>query len=826
MSKRRFKAKNFGQQQLSDAAASAAAAPAAAAAAAAAPAAGAGPGAAPAAAGGDADAEKLRSLQAQLEQEKALIELQKEKLRLAEREMEMQKKMLAMGLGGGAVGGLPPAQVQQQAQQQPQQQQQQQPQQPQQEFPGLGLPAPGTRLPPPRQQPISQPQPFAGHHLPAPQRQQQQQQHQHQQPMAQPEAQQMAAGGAWAKPKEWNPVSEEEDLGRRRGTRPSQYSYENQRRLQNPDEDPEVANFVTKSDKQGKMLNNRNLSKEERAALEEEMFGSGHVNAGIDFDQYDNIPVESSGKGIPPVITSFQDAGLSGSLLANIERAHYSHPTPIQRHTIPMAMNGRDIMACAQTGSGKTAAFLFPIITRLETEGKLKRTDVPPIRRRAAFPGALVLAPTRELASQIHDEASRFTYQSKLRCIVCYGGSDMRSLIMELERGADIIVATPGRLIDLMQRGKVFLQFTRFLVLDEADRMLDLGFEPDIRMIVDEFGLPSTEQGRQTAMFSATFPRSIQTLAQDFLGDYIFVTVGRVGSTTQLVTQKVMWVDRGDKADALINLLLQVDGLTLVFVDTKAEADRLHYTLMSRFNIPATSIHGDRSQREREYALAEFQSGRARVLVATDVASRGLDISDVAHVINYDAPKEIDSYVHRVGRTGRAGNKGLATTFLNESDSALAPELVETLEEAGQEVPSWLSSLAERFAARGGRGGGGGGGRGRRGGRRGGRGAAFGGSDFRQKPSDGGDSWGQRQGDGFGGGGGGSGGGGGGGGAGGGGSGGGGSGSSRGQGEDNGASKRGGRGPRGRKPRTRGGRGGGGGGGGGGGQRSAPTDAW
>ena len=374
-----------------------------------------------------------------------------------------------------------------------------------------------------------------------------------------------------------------------------------------------------------------------------------------------------------------------------------------------------------------------------------------------AYPDTLVLAPTRELASQIHDEASRFTFDSKpeVRCLVCYGGSDIRMQIMALQRGCDILVATPGRLCDLVSRGRIVsLSEVNYLVLDEADRMLDMGFEPQIREIVLDYGMPleASEENiadkrtrvRQTALFSATFPKQIQRLAADFMGDYIFVTVGRVGSTTTSIEQRFVWSEENQKRENLIRALGQVSGLTLVFVEKKRTADDLHYHLYHAEGISATSIHGDRSQREREEALFHFTQGNCPVLVATDVASRGLDIPNVTHVINYDMPSEIDSYVHRIGRTGRAGNKGVATSFMNESNMNLSTELVNILEETLTDIPSWLKSLAaakasglggrrggSRFGGRdarrsGGRNGGGGGGRGRSGGG-GGRGRGRGG---------------------------------------------------------------------------------------------------
>mmetsp|Transcript_36433 Transcript_36433/g.58563 ORF Transcript_36433/g.58563 Transcript_36433/m.58563 type:complete len:876 (+) Transcript_36433:113-2740(+) len=531
----------------------------------------------------------------------------------------------------------------------------------------------------------------------------------------------------WAKPKVWAPTQRDNGKG-------------SEDALEAGDPDSTAADFVTKSDKQGSMYRDVH-SKKGREALEKELFGSEkHMGAGLDFDKYDDIPVEASGHGIPEPITKFADAGLSKELMDNINRANYTRPTPIQKHAIPMALLGRDVMACAQTGSGKTAAFLFPIINTIlvqeKGEGRNGRSGGHRGgrggygggdrygRRRQCMPQALVLAPTRELASQIHDEAMRFTYESSLRCIVLYGGSDIRLQMDELSRGCSIIVATPGRLEDLIERRRVSLSKVRHLVLDEADRMLDMGFEPQIRKIVQGYDMPNTEYkhgGRQTAMFSATFPPDIQQLAGDFMADYIFVTVGRVGSTNMSITQQLLWVDDQNKNFKLIEQLSKVDGLTLIFVETKRTADALHHDLYRKEQILCTSIHGDRSQREREQALWEFTTGRVRVLVATEVAARGLDIPDVMHVINYDMPSDIDSYVHRIGRTGRAGNKGLATSFINERNAPIAKDLVRVLEETQQEIPSWITGLAGVQVGKGsGKG----------------KGRSFGGTDFRRDHGD------------------------------------------------------------------------------------------
>ncbi|XP_048005350.1 ATP-dependent RNA helicase bel isoform X2 [Leguminivora glycinivorella] len=476
------------------------------------------------------------------------------------------------------------------------------------------------------------------------------------------------------------------------------------------------------------------LPRDERQELE--LFGTG--NTGINFSKYEDIPVEASGDRVPDFITSFEDVNLTEIMRSNISLARYDKPTPVQKYAIPIVLGHRDVMACAQTGSGKTAAFLVPILNQMYEAGPVKHMG--PYNRRKQYPLGLVLAPTRELATQIFDEARKFAYRSRVRPCVVYGGSPIHEQFRELERGCHLLVATPGRLVDMLARGRVALDHCRHLVLDEADRMLDMGFEPQIRKIVECHTMPKTGE-RQTLMFSATFPKQIQVLAQDFLSNYVFLAVGRVGSTSENITQKVVWVEESQKRSFLLDLLNasnllkrsrpEEDQLTLVFVETKKGADQLEEYLDSD-GYPVTSIHGDRTQREREEALRRFRTGQTPILVATAVAARGLDIPHVRHVINFDLPSDVEEYVHRIGRTGRMGNLGVATSFFNDSNRGLARDLVELLVEAKQDVPNWLTSTAADGRL---------GGSGRRAGSRsgGGRfssagGSGFGARDFRTQP--------------------------------------------------------------------------------------------
>ncbi|KAK3808669.1 MAG: P-loop containing nucleoside triphosphate hydrolase protein [Benniella sp.] len=416
------------------------------------------------------------------------------------------------------------------------------------------------------------------------------------------------------------------------------------------------------------------------AELEDELYGEdGRISAGIYFNEFSNI--------------SFTDAKLHPTILDNIEKMGYKVPTPIQKHAIPMLMSGYDLLACSQTGSGKTAAFLIPILSKAIT--KLSRTEVtvnrPGERRSKASPMVLIILPTRELAIQIFDDTRRFTYQTRVRPAVIYGGAEMRAQKEQLALGCDVLIATPGRLVDAMERGAVALGRVKFLVLDEADRILDQGFEPTVRRILFQSDLPRDES-LHTMMFSATFPSNVQLLARDFMKhDYCRLRIGRIGGTTPMIMQKVLKVEEADKEQTLMDLLCsQPPSRTLIFVASKYRADHLDDVLYNH-DFPCISLHGDRNQMEREVALQAFKSGKSPILIATSVAARGLDIKDVLHVINYDLCDDIDEYVHRIGRTARAGNPGLATTFYADADYEIGQQLTKLLVECKQTVPDFLN---------------------------------------------------------------------------------------------------------------------------------------
>jgi len=428
------------------------------------------------------------------------------------------------------------------------------------------------------------------------------------------------------------------------------------------------------------------VPKEEAAASD--LYSSG-ISSGINFGKYENIPVSVTGENKPQPISSFKDAAFRPLLMENVTKSSYKVPTPVQKNAIPIIMSGRDLMACAQTGSGKTAAFLLPIIH------KLMESDADGCAGESTqCPQCVVITPTRELAIQIHNEARKFAQGSMIKSVVTYGGTSVNYQAVQLGKGCNILVATPGRLMDYVEKGRIGFKNLQYLVLDEADRMLDMGFMPDIQRCVTSPNMPD-KGSRQTLMFSATFPDDIQTAAQEFLNDYLFLTVGMVGGACSDVEQVFYEVAKFDKREKLEELMQDPardpKERTLIFVQTKRNADFLA-TYLSGEGLPTTSIHGDRLQREREEALYDFRVGTMPILVATAVAARGLDIPGVAHVINYDMPDDVDEYVHRIGRTGRLGNLGKATSFYDaEGDADVAGPLVKILAAAGTAIPDWLA---------------------------------------------------------------------------------------------------------------------------------------
>ena len=350
----------------------------------------------------------------------------------------------------------------------------------------------------------------------------------------------------------------------------------------------------------------------------------------------------------------FSDLGLSAPLLGALAAEGYAAPTPIQSQAIPPALSGRDLCGIAQTGTGKTAAFALPILQRLAT---MPQRPAPHSCR------ALILSPTRELASQIADSFRAYGVHLPLSTAVVFGGIPIGPQRQKLAHGVDILVATPGRLLDLIDNRALALSSVSELVLDEADRMLDLGFIHALRRIVKL--LP---RQRQTLLFSATMPRAIAALAEDYLDNAVKVVVAPAATPVERIEQGVMFVASEQKRDLLVTLLRDAAFTrVLVFTRTKHGADRVVRYLVGT-GVEATAIHGNKSQPQRERALAGFRAGRARVLVATDIAARGIDIDDVSHVINFELPNVAEDYVHRIGRTARAGDKGTAIAFCSEDE--------------------------------------------------------------------------------------------------------------------------------------------------------------
>jgi len=351
----------------------------------------------------------------------------------------------------------------------------------------------------------------------------------------------------------------------------------------------------------------------------------------------------------------FSSLGLSKSLLDAVASEGYDTPTPIQSQSIPAILAGRDLMGCAQTGTGKTAAFALPILQLLTADGRGRRG-----RRQ---PRALILSPTRELAGQIEESMRTYGRRTDLRHVVIYGGVKQFRQVRQLEAGVDVIVATPGRLMDLMEQGFVDLSAVEVFVLDEADRMLDMGFIQPIRKIAE-----AIPEGRQTLLFSATIPANIVKLAGSLLRDPVRVSVTPDAAAAPSIEQ-VLYMTSGAKKPALLAHLLGAGGVerAVVFTRTKHGAENLAKKL-ARDGVMAVAIHGNKSQSQRQRALDGFRAGRSRVLVATDVAARGLDVDGITHVFNFNLPNEPEAYVHRIGRTGRAGATGVAVSLCSPEE--------------------------------------------------------------------------------------------------------------------------------------------------------------
>lgn len=358
---------------------------------------------------------------------------------------------------------------------------------------------------------------------------------------------------------------------------------------------------------------------------------------------------------------TFKELNISEPILRALENKNYKQPTPIQEQAIPVAISGRDLLGIAQTGTGKTAAFAIPIIQQLnESHPKDRKHEIM----------ALILTPTRELAIQIDECFRDYAAHTPLRHAVIFGGVNQRQQVEKLKKGVDILIATPGRLLDLKAQGYIAFDNIRHFVLDEADRMLDMGFIHDIRRI-----LPMLPKRRQTLFFSATMPSSIANLSKTILYKPVKVEVAPVASVVDTIEQQVFFVEKPQKTELLIDVLRKENGKSvLVFSRTKHGADRIARTLKKK-GIECEAIHGDKAQNARQRALENFKSGKTRVIIATDIAARGIDIVNLEMVINYDLPDVAETYVHRIGRTGRAGNSGVALTFCTQDEHMMVREI-------------------------------------------------------------------------------------------------------------------------------------------------------
>ncbi|XP_026275396.1 ATP-dependent RNA helicase p62 isoform X1 [Frankliniella occidentalis] len=398
------------------------------------------------------------------------------------------------------------------------------------------------------------------------------------------------------------------------------------------------------------------------------------------------------GKNVPDPIMKFGEVNFPDYVEAQILREGFTEPTSIQAQGWPIALSGRNMVGVAQTGSGKTLAYALPAILHINAQERLKQGDGPI---------ALVLAPTRELAQQIQVVARDFGSSTHVRSTCVFGGAPRRQQAYDLRRGVEFLIATPGRLLDFLSEGTTNLRRCTYLVLDEADRMLDMGFEPQIRKIIEQI-----RPDRQVLMWSATWPQEIRNLANTFLGDFAQVNIGSLELSANKNILQIVDVCREDEKEKKLYALLQEIGQenekkTIIFAMTKRKVDNLS-RIISRAGWRSGAIHGDKSQADRDAVLRSFRSGKIDILVATDVAARGLDVDDVKFVVNYDYPSNSEDYIHRIGRTGRSSKTGTSYAFFTQENSRQARDLVNVLKEANQVVSAELEGMASRGGGGGG----------------------------------------------------------------------------------------------------------------------------
>lgn len=368
---------------------------------------------------------------------------------------------------------------------------------------------------------------------------------------------------------------------------------------------------------------------------------------------------------------TFKELEVIEPILKALQEKGYTHPTPIQEQAIPILLKGKDLLGCAQTGTGKTAAFAIPILQQLYLD-KTRNRNQRQIK-------ALIVTPTRELAIQIADNFTEYGEHTDIRNTVIFGGIKQGSQTNALRRGVDVLVATPGRLLDLMNQGFISLKNVEYFVLDEADQMLDMGFVHDIKKLITKLPVK-----RQSLFFSATMPKTIVELSGKILGNYESVTVKPEQATAERVGQAVYFVSKADKTKLLVHVLKEENAVsTLVFARTKHGADKV-VKVLSKANITAEAIHGNKSQNARQRALSNFKEGKTKVLIATDIAARGIDISELALVINYDLPNVPETYVHRIGRTGRASASGISISFCDVEERPYLKDIEKLIK---QQIP-------------------------------------------------------------------------------------------------------------------------------------------
>ncbi|KAJ7540411.1 hypothetical protein O6H91_10G013600 [Diphasiastrum complanatum] len=411
----------------------------------------------------------------------------------------------------------------------------------------------------------------------------------------------------------------------------------------------------------------------------------------------EDFNISYKGSRIPRPMRNWEEGSLSSELLKAVYKAGYKKPSPIQMAAIPLGLQQRDVIGIAETGSGKTAAFVLPMLTYI--------SKLPPMTEEieAEGPYAVVMAPTRELAQQIEEETVKFAHYLDIRVVSVVGGQSIEEQGFKLRQGCEIVIATPGRLLDCLERRYAVLNQCNYVVLDEADRMIDMGFEPQVMGVLDAMPSsnlkPENEDAeldekkiyRTTYMFSATMPPAVERLARKYLRNPVVVTIGTAGKATDLITQHVLMLKEAEKLDRLQRVLNDMGEKTaIIFVNTKKSADALSRQL-DKVGYRVTTLHGGKTQEQREISLEGFRNKRYNCLVATDVAGRGIDIPDVAHVINYDMPNNIEMYTHRIGRTGRAGKTGVATTFLTLHDTEVFFDLKQMLIQNNSPVPPELA---------------------------------------------------------------------------------------------------------------------------------------